>query len=352
MRLLVDIGHPAHVHFFKNFIYNMEKKGHEVQVTARDREVIKELLEFYSFKHKIIGQTSSTLFKKASSLFEFDIKLLKEGLKFKPDILTSYGSPYAAHASMILRRPHIVFGDTELAKLVFWLTYPFSEVICTPTSFLKDLGNKHIKYNGFKELAYLSPLYFNNEEQIYEYIDKNEKIILLRFISYSSFHDLNLKGVMSKLELIKQLEDYGRPIITSDYYLGKELEKYKIKIPPYLFHSLLNNSALYIGEGGTTAVEAALLGTPAIHIEADSKGQASGNTCGNFLDLRNKYNLLYFYPSEAKAIEKAKEILEDKKSKEKWESNRIRLLKDKIDVTAWMTDFIERYPDSFYEYKK
>ena len=27
-------------------------------------------------------------------------------------------------------------------------------------------------------------------------------------------------------------------------------------------------------------------------------------------------------------------------------------IKDKIDVTAWMTDFIERYPESFYEYQK
>ncbi len=39
MRILVDIGHPAHVHFFKNFIWEMEKRGHEFIVTARDKDV-------------------------------------------------------------------------------------------------------------------------------------------------------------------------------------------------------------------------------------------------------------------------------------------------------------------------
>jgi hypothetical protein len=27
---MVDIGHPAHVHFFKNAIWELEKRGHSV----------------------------------------------------------------------------------------------------------------------------------------------------------------------------------------------------------------------------------------------------------------------------------------------------------------------------------
>ncbi|MDD1696935.1 MAG: DUF354 domain-containing protein, partial [Methanoregula sp.] len=37
--MLIDIGHPAHVHFFKYLIRNMEKNGHVVKITARDKEV-------------------------------------------------------------------------------------------------------------------------------------------------------------------------------------------------------------------------------------------------------------------------------------------------------------------------
>ena len=38
MRILIDIGHPAHVHIFKNFAHEMEKRGHELLFTCRDKE--------------------------------------------------------------------------------------------------------------------------------------------------------------------------------------------------------------------------------------------------------------------------------------------------------------------------
>ena len=64
------------------------------------------------------------------------------------------------------------------------------------------------------------------------------------------------------------------------------------------------------------AVEAGILGTPAIHIESTSEGQATGETCGNFLELRDKYQLIYFYPTQDLALQKAVEILESQNYKE------------------------------------
>ncbi len=52
------------------------------------------------------------------------------------------------------------------------------------------------------------------------------------------------------------------------------------------------------------AVEAGILGTPAIHIESTSGGQATGETCGNFLELRDKYELIFFYPTAGFGIKK------------------------------------------------
>jgi uncharacterized protein len=45
MKIFIDIGHPAHVHYFKNFIAVVQKNGHKVLVTARDRECIHQLLK-------------------------------------------------------------------------------------------------------------------------------------------------------------------------------------------------------------------------------------------------------------------------------------------------------------------
>jgi hypothetical protein len=69
-------------------------------------------------------------------------------------------------------------------------------------------------------------------------------------------------------------------------------------------------------------------------------------TMGNFAELEKTYDLLYTFTDSDAALEKAVEILNDAKSKEKWMVKRDRLLKEKIDVTAYMIWFIENYPNS------
>ena len=38
MNILIDIGHPAHVHMFHCFAIEMQKSGHQVLFTCRDKE--------------------------------------------------------------------------------------------------------------------------------------------------------------------------------------------------------------------------------------------------------------------------------------------------------------------------
>jgi len=151
------------------------------------------------------------------------------------------------------------------------------------------------------------------------------------------------------MDFVKEVEKYGRVFITSEREMGPELNKYRITIPPEEIHSVLYYSQLYMGEGGTMATESAVLGTPAIHIESTPSGVATGNFIGNFLELRDKYDLMYFYPNQEQALEKAIEILKNKNSKAEWQKKRGKMLSEKIDVTAWLIDFIERYPESFKE---
>ena len=44
MKILIDTGHPVHVHYFRNFIKIMEKKGHEFIVIFRNKEIEHYLL--------------------------------------------------------------------------------------------------------------------------------------------------------------------------------------------------------------------------------------------------------------------------------------------------------------------
>jgi predicted glycosyltransferase len=278
--------------------------------------------------------------------------LYKYASNVKPDVLTGINDIYSAHVGKIIKKPSIIFTDTEDAKMANTLTFPLSSVICTPSCFLSDLGNKHVRFNGYKELAYLHPNRFQPDISVLDKLNLSRKdpYIILRFISWGASHDMKLKGIKNEteIEFIKSLEKYGRVLITSERKLDKKLEKYRLTAPPEQMHSLLHFAQLYIGEGGTMAAEAAILGTPAIHIEASANGEATGYLSGNFLEL-NKYGLLYFYPDQHQALKKAISILEDNNSKKIWGQRRDKLLDDKIDVTSWMVDFFERYPDSFYE---
>ena len=69
MRIVVDIGHPAHVHFFKNFIYESEKSGHEILITAADKDIALELLNEFGFKYTFLGRTGKSLFRKILPVF-------------------------------------------------------------------------------------------------------------------------------------------------------------------------------------------------------------------------------------------------------------------------------------------
>jgi predicted glycosyltransferase len=94
---------------------------------------------------------------------------------------------------------------------------------------------------------------------------------------------------------------------------------------------------MYIGEGGTMATEASLLGTPSIYISTFA------NKLGNFKELEEKYELLYSFSNETEALEKIKHLLSLNNLKQKWDSKRDALLQEKIDVTRFMIDIVESY---------
>jgi len=357
MRILIDIGHPAQVHFYKHFINTMIKQGHSLKLTARNKEVTHALLTAYGFEYSNRGDLQESMLGKARGILSVDHSIYSIARQFRPDILIGFHNPYIAHVAKIIGKPSIIFTDTERVGIASWLTFPFADVICTPSCFQDKIDpRKHVTFNGYKELAYLHPHYFKPDPAVLDRagIEQNEKFIIVRFISWAACHDVNLHGISSEGidEFIRNLERFGKVVITSERPLPGKLEKYRMSINPEDLHTLLHYASLYIGEGGTMATEAAILGTPAIHIESTTEGVASGSFSGNYRELRDKYNLLYFYPDEKSALAKAIEILENPDSKNEWQKKRERLLADKIDVTGWMTDFIEKYPDSFFELKR
>ena len=146
MKILVDIGHPAHVHVFKNAIRELRKKGHEITIVTKDKEVAIGLLEKFGLDYINLGKPGKGLFGKAHSLVYFDYQLYKIAKKVKPDILIGMGSPYLGHVSrLITETPHFLLGygkcrASHISHLSFcrYNLYPvmFPEISWRSTGFI------------------------------------------------------------------------------------------------------------------------------------------------------------------------------------------------------------------------
>lgn len=342
MKILINIGHPAHVHFFKNFIWIMNQKGHELFINTIDKEITLNLLDSYGFEYFVYGKKKGSLFFNMLEMIKGDIKTYQIQKMYNIDIFIGILDELGAHISKITKARSISFTDTEHAKLNNTITVPFADTILTPACYSKDLGKKQVRYNGYHEIAYLHPNYFTPDPSVLNEfgLSEGEPFIILRFVSWGATHDIGHHGIQNKLEFVKKLEKYGRVLITSEGGLDDALQKNRIKVSPEKLHDLLYYANLHVGDGGTTAVESAILGTPSIYVSS------LAGMMGNFTELEDKYGLLFNYNDSNKALNKAVELIQDPSTKEEWSKKRDKLLRDKIDVTAFMVRYVENYFDN------
>ena len=273
MKLFIDIGHPAHVHYFRHFINKLQANGHEVMVSARDKDVTHKLLQEYNIPFINRGKGKDNLIGKILYMLKADWFLLKKTRKFAPDAYLSFASPYAAQIAWLRRKPHIAFDDTEHAKIARKFYLPFSKYVYTPACFELDLGKKQKRFNSFMELAYLHPNVIKNE-QFDQSIIPDKPYVFIRFVAWTANHDVGQSGMSNdvKKEIVDLLKDKYKLLISAEGEFPEEYSQFKVNFPPSEIHNVLKNAALFVGEGATMAVESAFLGTPSIYVNSLNAG--------------------------------------------------------------------------------
>ena len=317
------------------------KKGHEILFTCRDKEFEIYLLEKYEFQYKSFGKKYKKLIGKLFGLLKFDMQMIATSSQFKPDIFLSHGSMYAAHASAVVRKPHISFEDTFNMEQVK-LYSPFTEAILVNNFKNPPLNSKNVRtYSGYHELAYLHPHQFTPNKDIFSILNikEDEPYVIIRFVSWDASHDAGQGGLTLeyKEKIINILSKQIKLFISSEGELPKALKPYQIKIPAEKMHDALAFATLFIGEGATMASECAMLGTPSIYV----------NTLDPLtIKEQEAYGLVFDYRNANGVLEKALELLNQKDLKEEFQIKKEKLLADKIDVTAFTIWFVENYPKS------
>ena len=343
MKILIDMGHPAHVHLFKNFIWEMEKRGHEIKVTARDKDVTRQLLDAYHIPFEIVGRPLKGKFSLLREWVDRTYRIAKIGKNFNADIYIGVLNPATALSAWINRKLSVTFNDTEHAKFAKKITYPFTDHILTPSCYIGNIGKKQIRYNGYHEIAYLHPNHFVPNPAVLTELGLSEvdPFIIIRFVSWGASHDGGQWGIRKKIDLVKALEQYGRVLITSEGVLPPELQHYQISASPEKMHDLLYYATLYIGEGATMASECAILGTHAIYVNTLKLGYTA--------EEDKKYHLVSDFSSrictDDSVLNESTRLLQNPDLKKESKRKCTILIKDKIDVTAFMVEFIEQYPN-------
>ena len=339
MKFFFDIGHPAHVHYFKNLIQRLKAKGHSVIISSRDKEMAHYLLKQLNLDYYNRGRGAEGLMGKIIYTIKADIQLFRYAKYHNPDLFISFGSPYAAHVASLMGKPHIVLDDTENASIGQFLYRPFSDVILTPDSFEKDFGKKHVRFSSYMELSYLHPNVFTPDESIFNClnISPGQQYVLMRFVGWGAVHDIGHKGLTlaNKIKVVNEISKYARVFISSEKALPEELQKYELKIPKHLIHLVIAYSSMFYGESATMASESAVLGVPAIYIDNEGRGYTH--------EQEKKYGLVFNFTESREdqemSINKAIEII-SRYDNVKWKSAKETLLEDKIDLTSFMEDFI------------
>ena len=334
MRIIFDIGHPAHVHLFKHLARLLMKDGAEVLFTARDKEFELDLLKAEGFKYENFGKHYRSIWGKIWGLFKYDLRMLLTGLRFKPDLLVSHGTIYAAHAAPFLGAKYLSIEDTGNMEQVV-LYRPFSDAILTPEVLPKDLGPKQIRYNGYHELAYLHPEFFTPDPSIYSWLGLNEgdPYAIIRFISWEATHDVGHKGMTTedKVNLVKKLASKMRVFITSERAVTPDLQPYCMKIPPDKFHHALNFASIVISEGTTTGTEAGILGTPCVYISTFVDPN---------LQEMEQYDLVYNTSESEKVFEKVDYVLAQER--ESYREKAKVFVDSKVNVSRYYYNFIRK----------
>lgn len=340
MRILIDIGHPGHVHLFRNAAQILKNKGHEILFTLREKEKEIELIRAAGFNYKSFGKKYNSTTGKIYGMIRFDWMEVLTALKFKPDIFLSHGSIYASHAAALLRKPNIALEDTGNLEQIR-LYRPFSKIILSPDIIGKDLGPKHYLYSSIHELAYLHPKYFTPDQSIYQFlgIEPGTSYAILRFISWNATHDVGQTGLSYQLkkQLVELLKKKMKVFISSENKNEPEFGEYMIKIPPEKMHDALAYASVYIGEGATMAAEASLLGTPSFYINS-----LRAQHCEEMM----QYGFGYVFSGADGLLEKVEQVINTPDIKASTKEKLKKYFADKIDLTAFMCWVIENYPSS------
>ena len=156
-KIWIDLDNSPHVPFFAPIIDELQQRDYSVVLTARDCFQVRELVDLFHLKCKIVGHHSGkNKICKVAGLCLRASQLAPTILKEKPDLAASHGSRAQLIVSASLGIPSLFISDYEFSTVSAlihptWLMCP--EVV--PSLSVQSDPRRVLKYPGIKEDVYV-----------------------------------------------------------------------------------------------------------------------------------------------------------------------------------------------------
>jgi predicted glycosyltransferase len=183
----VDIDNAPHVLVLRPIIAELQRRGHQVEITARDYGQTIPLLEMYGMRFRRIGtHGGKSMVKKYISLLTRSVALFFYAMGKRFDLVFCHGTRAVYLPAKFLRIPLVILCDYEYTSLpVFmarWITLQLFPDIIPLAAYLKPGINPQrlCGYPGVKEDLYVHDTAPDPSFLVENGMDPRKVIIIMR----------------------------------------------------------------------------------------------------------------------------------------------------------------------------
>lgn len=274
-KIWIDLDNSPHVPFFSPIIEELERRGYQVFITARDCFQVCELADILGLNYKRVGRHyGKSKLLKVAGLCLRALQLVPSILREKPNLAISHGSRAQLLLSSLVGVPSIVIVDYEFVKglgLVHptWVMVP--DVI--PDSAIKA-KSPLLKYPGIKEDVYVPAFKPDPFLRAQLGLDESEIVVTLRPPANEAHYHVSQSDELFKkvVNFLSQVPDLKMVVLPRNNKQRLSMRDSwadlfaagKMMIPEHAVDGLdlIWHSDFVVSGGGTMNREAAALNVP------------------------------------------------------------------------------------------
>ena len=355
MRILFYFGHPAQYLFLRETLKQLSRSdSHQITVLIKTKDVLESLIQ-----HDKVPYTNILAKQRGRGQPAIILSYLKRFLliapiivRKRPDLLIGTDATIAQLGKLLgINRITIIEDDYEVIRKLASVTYPLTQTILCPE--VCQVGRwtaKKIGYKGYMKLGYLHPTVFTPDVAIRHKYKLPDQYVLIRLTHLAAYHDYGIRGLSPDLlqTIINLIEAKGIAVkITTEAPIEPRFDSFLLAIEPYDMHHALAHSLLLISDGQSMCIEASMLGIPSVRY-SDFVGKISV-----LKELEFRYKLTYGIRvgNETELLAQIITLLDQPDQLGIFQLRRQQMLREKINVTAFLVWFLENYPRSITQMK-